>query len=187
MHRINNPTSVDQRFVDGDPNAGKKGTIVDAAILNSFQEEIANSIEGFGIPLDPENDHQLFDVLKSILSVRDKVSGYEYSAGTITSAYNAGIADIVIPPGKVLDITIDFEGSSNYGQARSLIVWGIVNKSNNEEMDFRQVDFVSKGAAHSVRLVAKNETLTNITAKVAVKSDIESLSCNYNYIRGTLG
>jgi len=62
MQRID---TVDNLFSDGDPANNIKGTLLPAAILNAFQEELANVIEGFGVTLDPAQNDQLFKVLSA--------------------------------------------------------------------------------------------------------------------------
>ena len=54
--------TTDGRFVDGTRRV--PGTPVTAGFLNAVQEEIANAIEHFGENLDPENNKQLYEVLK---------------------------------------------------------------------------------------------------------------------------
>ncbi|MCD4675333.1 MAG: phage tail protein [Desulfobacula sp.] len=60
MQRID---TGDNLFSAGDPENNIKGTMVPAVILNTWQEELANAIEGFGETLDPEKDDQLLTIL----------------------------------------------------------------------------------------------------------------------------
>lgn len=69
MLKIGNITSTANdagEWTDGNPAAGVESTLIKARWLNAVQREIINAIEGLGGELDPENDSQLFDVLKKL-------------------------------------------------------------------------------------------------------------------------
>lgn len=58
-------------FQPGDPQTGREPTQVTYIWLNNVQEEIANAIEGFGVPLNPNQKNQLFNVLHGQFLRRD--------------------------------------------------------------------------------------------------------------------
>ncbi|MDK9356684.1 SPRY domain-containing protein [Lelliottia wanjuensis] len=73
MHRIDTPTAQKDKwgagkngYTNGDPTTGTKATKLNAEIFDALQEEICNAIEKSGIELDPEDNSQLYQVLKSI-------------------------------------------------------------------------------------------------------------------------
>lgn len=57
-------------FGPGDKTNGTIATIPGAAFMNAVQEEIANAIEHFGGTLDPENNAQLAEILKSSVAAK---------------------------------------------------------------------------------------------------------------------
>lgn len=61
MKRINTPTAVSNKFVDGNPLTGAKGTQLSAEFFNQVQEEICNLIEAAGLTVGA-SDHQLKDI-----------------------------------------------------------------------------------------------------------------------------
>ena len=65
----------DELFDPGEPSTNTKGTMVTANWLNAIQEEVANTIEGFGETLDPGQDDQLFSVLASYLQRKSFIDG----------------------------------------------------------------------------------------------------------------
>lgn len=78
MHRINSDGSVNNRFVDGDPSTGTVGTVVDAAFMNSVQEELSGIVEGFGNTLSSVNNAQIWNILQ-LLGIRPQnVTGNSY-------------------------------------------------------------------------------------------------------------
>lgn len=69
MHRIDTPNAAaGGLFTNGNPALGTAATEVDAAILNAFQEELANVIEGEGITLDKAQHDQLRLALISMIA-----------------------------------------------------------------------------------------------------------------------
>ena len=81
MHRIDADGHVDNQFVDPNPQSGTPPTVVDAAILNAFQEEIAAVVEGAGITLDKAKSAQLLEALAKLLDQGIAGDGY-YSSAT---------------------------------------------------------------------------------------------------------
>jgi hypothetical protein len=59
MHRTDAARNVANLFVDKNPSAGTRGTVVDAAWLNAVQEEICNFIEDLGGTLVKGTNTQL--------------------------------------------------------------------------------------------------------------------------------
>lgn len=68
MQRIAADGHINNRFTDGNPQAGQEATIVAAAWLNSVQEEIANVIELAGGALNPALDNQLYNALVALVA-----------------------------------------------------------------------------------------------------------------------
>ena len=64
MHRVDSAGAVENLFVDPDASLGQQGTVVDAAILNAMQEELANAIEQDGTALVKGQNNQLAGVLQ---------------------------------------------------------------------------------------------------------------------------
>jgi hypothetical protein len=60
MQRIGTQSGL---FSPGDPATNTKGTVVTDAWLNAVQEELAGTLEGFGVVLTPADSGQLFDAL----------------------------------------------------------------------------------------------------------------------------
>jgi hypothetical protein len=67
MHHIDTPTSVNGEFVDKDPTLGQEATHFDADWCNAVDREISNAIEGFGFPLDPVDNTQLFQAIQAAI------------------------------------------------------------------------------------------------------------------------
>lgn len=59
MHRVDTDGNVANLFDGGDPGVPRLPTQVDSHILNAFQEELANAIEGAGITLVKDTNTQL--------------------------------------------------------------------------------------------------------------------------------
>lgn len=53
-------------FHDNNDISGQEATYLSPSWCNTLQEELANTIEGFGQPLDPNNNAQLLSVLRLI-------------------------------------------------------------------------------------------------------------------------
>ena len=76
MHRIDSSgATADNRFTDGNKTLGIPATIVDAAWMNSVQEELVNLLAQAGIAPDKATTTQLFTALGSLfLKNADAVS-----------------------------------------------------------------------------------------------------------------
>lgn len=69
MHRIDSPGATpDNRFTEGDPVAAVPATEVTADWLNAVQEEIAAVIEGAAIELDKEDNGQLLQAIRDLIT-----------------------------------------------------------------------------------------------------------------------
>lgn len=84
MHRIDTEGHEDGLFVDGSPQIGQQGTIMDADWANDVQENICRVIEAAGMPLVKGD----FDQLKLALLT---LIGTSVPAGTV-SAFAGSIA-----------------------------------------------------------------------------------------------
>lgn len=86
MQRIAGPGHVGNLFSEGDPNIGQQATMVTAAWANAIQEEIARACELSGIPLDPNNNEQLY---AAILAIAAGAAGAGGGAVPTTRLVNA--------------------------------------------------------------------------------------------------
>lgn len=68
MHRVDADGHVGNLFDEGDPAVPTNPTQVDAAILNAFQEELANAVEGGGVTLVKGTNTQLATVLAGLFT-----------------------------------------------------------------------------------------------------------------------
>lgn len=67
-------------FQPGDPQTGREPTQVTYQWLNMLQEELANLLEGSGVPVNPAKKDQLLDLLKPSVSIQGQVSFFARSA-----------------------------------------------------------------------------------------------------------
>lgn len=164
MKRIDTSTAVDNKFVDGNPTQGQKGTQVSAKFLNDVQEEISSVIEGANVPLG-ENDHQLLDVLKT-KAIKIFVATSK-EVGTTDEAEFAALKTYV-HQGKMLDITLMFNAAtatdSNKINVKMLVEGSVV--SSYEYITPKD------GCSCSIRFVHRNETtsLKEVTFKFKATS-----------------
>lgn len=70
MHKIDTNTAVDGSFVDKNASLGVNGTVVDAAWLNSVQDEICNVVEEAGETLSKQDNSQMASAI-GILTKRE--------------------------------------------------------------------------------------------------------------------
>lgn len=68
MHRVDTSGNVANHFDDGDPLVPRLPTQVDAAILNAFQEELANAIEAMGVTLIKGTNNQLATLIANFVT-----------------------------------------------------------------------------------------------------------------------
>lgn len=66
MQRTTGLHHVDNRFQDGNPATGLRGTRVDAPWLNFMQEEVVNAILRAGLTLDPASETQLAEAMQRL-------------------------------------------------------------------------------------------------------------------------
>ncbi len=78
MHRVDTDGHVGNLFDEGDPGVPRLPTQIDSEILNAFQEELANTIEGGGVTLVKNTNTQLRDLVLSN-SVAERVKFGFYS------------------------------------------------------------------------------------------------------------
>jgi hypothetical protein len=68
MHRIDTAGNDDGLFVDGNPQAGQQGTILDAAWANGVQENLCRAVEAAGIELVKGDHDQLTAAIQAMIS-----------------------------------------------------------------------------------------------------------------------
>ncbi|ENX02641.1 hypothetical protein F900_01087 [Acinetobacter modestus] len=82
-------------FHDNADVSGQDATYIDPSWCNHVQEELANVIEGFGIPLNPSQKNQVFTVVKGI---SDRT--------TLLEEFVENIVDFIYPVGVIIDFGI---------------------------------------------------------------------------------
>lgn len=70
MHRVDTDGNVGNLFDEGDPLVPRLPTQVDAAILNAFQEELANAITTAGVALVKGTNNQLASVMMNLTTAQ---------------------------------------------------------------------------------------------------------------------
>lgn len=88
MHRNDHPSAPGGIHVEGDPTRGIAPTTVTAAIMNAFQEELANFIESRGITLNKEDNTQLTQAILEAITVT--VTGGDFVTHTEFEAHTQG-------------------------------------------------------------------------------------------------
>lgn len=95
MRRIDTPTAAEDLFGpgkdgfrDGNPALAILATRLNAAFFNALQEEVANTIELGGLALDPNDNTQLFKVVRLLASSGAITS---LSADTVLTAAHRGL------------------------------------------------------------------------------------------------
>jgi hypothetical protein len=79
MQRVDTAT---EEFIGGDVTTGTEGTILKAPLMNSWQEELCQTVEGLGgLALDDADDTQIESVLIRLLQL-NKRPIFEYTATT---------------------------------------------------------------------------------------------------------
>ena len=82
MHRIDGPGyAPGNLFTAGNPSTGVQATVVTPEWCNAVQEEIANTITGFGGSLNKLQNNQLFTALQGAISAIVASSGGEANTG----------------------------------------------------------------------------------------------------------
>ena len=91
MHRIDSDgATLDNKFTEGNPATSTPATIVSAAILNAFQEELSTVVENAGLALLTSGT-DTFDQLYNAIGLIQQAGG---SVVTQALANNTGPADI---------------------------------------------------------------------------------------------
>jgi len=95
MRRINTPTAAEDLFGpgksgfrNGNPSLAIAATRLNAEFFNSVQEEVANAIELGGLALDPDDNTQLFKVVRLLASSGGVTS---LSVDTVLTAAQRGL------------------------------------------------------------------------------------------------
>jgi hypothetical protein len=70
MKRIDSAGAANGKWVDKDPATGRPGTTLQAAWLNSLQEEVCTVIEKAGLKLDAASTTQLYDGIQTLIQNR---------------------------------------------------------------------------------------------------------------------
>lgn len=65
---ITNTADPQGEFTDGNVAQGVTPTILPAAMFNTWQREMINVVENAGIELDPENDGQLVEAIRALIT-----------------------------------------------------------------------------------------------------------------------
>lgn len=143
MQRINTPTAVDGKFIDGNPSQGIKGTQVSADFLNSVQEELCHIVESSGRPLEPTDNTQVLASLKSIIAEHLKTTSasfaYSQSTEATQDSYSLCPVAINVPRGKCLDVTLSFRAVT---ETDDVNVW--IATTANPESKLTQKELVLK-------------------------------------------
>lgn len=156
MERINTPTAVGERFVDGNPTQGQKGTQVSAKWLNDVQEEISKVIEGSGSSLDGSKQDQLLSAIKAL--VMTTMQSFNATDVEIRSGRNTELFGFIsLKPGQVLDVTIGFVSQNDVS-----LKFGFNGKASDHE-----VVCLTRGT-NTCRLVYKNTTTSSIVSRIFV-------------------
>lgn len=119
MDRINTPNAVPdgngpgkRGFRDGNKAEGIAPTEFNALHCNLLQEEICNVIEGAGIPLDEEDNTQLFQALSNLLSPAVAVQG---AFRNLKASANGISANVSV----TIDELVTGDGTGNYLATRN--------------------------------------------------------------------
>ena len=111
MHRIDTPSADNGQFVDKNPSLGIDGTVVDAAWLNSVQDELCNMIEGAGINLNKASVVQLRAAVESFIHGKTLKTVVHASSvkESISSTVKRVSESFEITQGCTLDFTSSFK------------------------------------------------------------------------------
>lgn len=121
MHRIDTSGAVASKFQDGNPGLGQLATLVDAAILNAFQEEISGVIEYAGIALNKASWIQL---RQAIIAIAAGAAGSGGGSVPTTRQVNGG--GLVTGGGALAaDLTLSVAAAS----AAEVLAASITNKA----------------------------------------------------------
>ena len=117
MHRIDTSTAVDGNFVDKNPTLGVEGTVVDAAWLNSVQDEICNVITSSGAALNKNSFVQLVNAIDTIS--KNAIAKQVITSDSVKETVSAGVLRIsdlfTIGPNFFIDESFFLNVDSNDG------------------------------------------------------------------------
>lgn len=67
MYRIDSRgATTDGRFTEGNPTTGTPATVLNAAWMNSVQDELVNVVQGAGLTLDKSDNDQLLEAINKL-------------------------------------------------------------------------------------------------------------------------
>jgi hypothetical protein len=115
MQRISGLDAVNNRFSDGDPIAGKKGTVVTADFMNAVQEELATFMESMGIVLSTTDNTQLRQAVLAIQARANTWTAAQQFSGDITLGGQLYVDSGGQNSGTVSAKAIRFGGASGEG------------------------------------------------------------------------
>lgn len=98
MQKVGNTTDTadaNGEYTNGNVANGIPPTIINAEMLNTFQRELVNTVEGSGLVLDPSNNHQLLDAIKKLTSP-GRLLGIKVITSTQTYTPSTGTKKIII-------------------------------------------------------------------------------------------
>lgn len=98
MQKVGNTTDTadaNGEYTNGNVANGIPPTIINAEMLNTFQRELVNTVEGSGLVLDPSNNHQLLDAIKKLTSP-GRLLGIKVMTSTQTYTPSTGTKKIII-------------------------------------------------------------------------------------------
>lgn len=98
MHRIDSEGNVNERFSDGQPEIGVKGTQVTADWLNDVQENIAYLIESAGLTLEKGNYAQLANAILELVGGSGTFERLTRRIQELNAAYNFGAKNVFRQP-----------------------------------------------------------------------------------------
>ncbi|UIZ73774.1 hypothetical protein HRV96_11070 [Raoultella ornithinolytica] len=98
MQKVGNTTDTadaNGEYTNGNVANGILPTIINAEMLNTFQRELVNTVEGSGLVLDPSNNHQLLEAIKKLTSP-GRLLGIKVITSTQTYTPSTGTKKIII-------------------------------------------------------------------------------------------
>lgn len=98
MQKVGNTTDTadaNGEYTNGNVANGIPPTIINAEMLNTFQRELVNTVEGSGLVLDPSNNHQLLEAIKKLTSP-GRLLGIKVITNTQTYTPSTGTKKIII-------------------------------------------------------------------------------------------
>ncbi|MFC3062609.1 MULTISPECIES: hypothetical protein [Raoultella] len=98
MQKVGNTTDTadaNGEYTNGNVANGIPPTIINAEMLNTFQRELVNTVEGSGLVLDPSNNHQLLEAIKKLTSP-GRLLGIKVITSTQTYTPSTGTKKIII-------------------------------------------------------------------------------------------